>query len=271
MRSCILMGPPGSGKTTMYVKTAPRRPILVIDADRKLRSLPFVVPLIEKGDIFCWELDEALVEEKLSLRLKRFVANEKPLKEPKGWLKFAQFAEDLESKPEAKEAGTIVIDSLTLAFAHALRLITYWDDKGSATLSPRNWAGYLTMCQETISEFIDYSTRQDKDLIFTVHEKVGEIPTDTGKVIKRKGDGGIIEREYIGTMNVKVVPSIMGHFAYELAAYVQEFYALNVVLDKDRKPKWVCRVMPDGSRDLRTSYDTKGEVEVEPDFRKIWK
>jgi len=63
----------------------------------------------------------------------------------------------------------------------------------------------------------------------------------------------------------------MGHFAYELAAYVQEFYALNVVLDKDRKPKWVCRVMPDGSRDLRTSYDTKGEVEVEPDFRKIWK
>ena len=61
MRSCILMGPPGSGKTTMYVKTAPRRPLLVIDADRKLRSLPFVVPLIEKGDIFCWELDEALV------------------------------------------------------------------------------------------------------------------------------------------------------------------------------------------------------------------
>ena len=270
MRSCVLMGPPGSGKPTMYVKPALRRPLLVIDADRKLRSLPFVAPLIEKGDILCWELDEALVEEKLSTRLKRFIRNEKPAKEPRGWLKFVEFCEIIETSEEANKAGTIVIDSYTVALAHALRLITYWDDKGTATLSPRNWAGFLTMCQETTTEIIDFCIRKDKDLIITVHEKIGEIPLDSGKVTKRKDVSGMITREYVGDMRVKVVPSIMGQFAYEFGLYVQEFYALSVSV-KNGVPTWICRVMPDGNRDLRTSLDTNGETEFEPNFHKIWK
>lgn len=311
MRTCILMGPPGSGKTTMYLKTLPRDayPILVIDADRKLRSMPEGAEAITRGEAFVWELDEPLNEGKLAMRLRALAKNEKPLLPPKGWIKFAQFAEDLEkrSKPgeellPQEKARSITIDSATVVGAHAMRAITYEDPKGVATLSPRDWAYYLMTWQETMTEFVDFCKKRrcmeqgcvitttsppsiitecpvhhkplyDKNLIWCVHQRVGETPLENNKVIKSRGEGGVVNREYLGTMQVKIVPSIQGQFGLEMGAYADEVYGLDVVLDKDGKPRWVCRVVPDGRRDLRTSVpgiSMSETVEFEPDFRKIW-
>lgn len=272
MKSCVLMGPPGSGKSTMYIQTLPpdAYPILVVDADRKLKSMEVAHPFLADGRIICWELDEPLTEEKLAQRLRNLAENKKPSTPPKGWTKFCSFAEDLEKKLEAKEAKTIVVDSGTVVGAHAMRMITYNDPKGAATLSPRDWAYYLMIWQETVTEFLDFCRKNDKNFIITFHERVSEVPGENNKVIKSKGEGGVVNREYIGTMNMKIVPSIQGQFANEVGAYFEEFYALNVVMQDD-KPKWVCRIMPDGRRDLRTSYTTTKDIVTEPDFRKIWK
>jgi len=271
MKSTILMGPPGSGKTTMYVKTAINRPVLAIDADRKLRSMTCAIEAEKAGELFIWELDEPLIEEKLAVRLRQVVVdNAKPMKEPKGWYKFADYCARLETDPIAQKCGTWAFDSATVIGAHCQRLITFLDKKGKSTMSPRNWGEYLMMWQETITEIIDVAKKLDKDVIFTVHQRVGEVPGENNTVIKRKGEGGVVERDYIGTMMVKVVPSIMGQFGLEMGAYVEEFYRLDVRVDKDGTPKWFCRVVPDGRSDLRTSVPVT-QPEFVPDFHAIWK
>jgi hypothetical protein len=253
----------------MILKTAIRRPLLGLDIDRKLKSMEIATPMIDKGDLFVWELTEPLTEEKLAQRLKRVANNEKPMKPPKGWPMFCNMAEKLETAEEAKKAQTIFIDSGTLLGAHLLRSILWEDPKGTATMSPREWAYYLMMWQEVMTEFLDFCRSNDKDFMITVHQKIGEIPTKDNKVIKTKGEGGVINREYIGAMSLKIVPSIQGQFANEIGMMVEEMYGLDVVMDGD-KPRWVCRVLPDGRRDLRTSYNVK-EAEFAPDFAKIWR
>lgn len=262
--SILLQGPPGSGKTTMAALTAVNKPVYFIDFDRKLDTAAHIIPAIQAGEVTYDEIAEALVEEDMKMRIKRLVKNEKPVKEPRGWYMFAELADKLEKNEKFLKAGTVVLDSMTRAAAHLDRLITYTDDKGTSTFSQRNWGSFLKMWQETVTILIDTAKAHGKDIIFIVHERVSEIPGPNTKVTYDDNNN----RHFIGTLNMRVAASIPGQFGIEIGSYFEEVYGLGVVFDGG-KPKWVCNVLPDGKRDLRTSHAvTTGEHPC--DFRVIW-
>lgn len=267
-KSCLLMGPPGSGKTTMAGLTAVRRPVHFIDLDRKVLSLANLRSAIDTGDITVWEVGDPLVEDTLAQRAKTLARNEKPPHDPKGWLTFSQLVDDLAVKPESMAAGTWVVDSGTRAGSHLLRLIIKSAGGTSAgNMRPADWGAYLQMWQETITILIDHAKAQDKDFILTVHERLSEVPTATTKV-QKKMQGDMMQREYLGALDLGVAASIAGQFGIEIGSYFEEFYGLRVEMT-DKGPQWICRVHPDGKRNLRTSF-THSQSEFPCDFRKIW-
>ena len=269
MKSAVLMGPPGSGKTTMACLTAVRTPVHVIDVDRKLSSMANLQGAFASGKLTSWEVEDPLVEETLGQRVAIVAKNQKSLKPPKGWLSFASMVDRLPTDPISKGAGTWFIDSLTRLAAHLDRSIAYQSGTAGQVFSPRDWGSFLKMLQETITILIDLARAHDKDIIFSVHERSSEIPGPNTKVMqKRVGD--MIQREYIGVLDLKVIASIAGQFGNELGSYFEEVYGLAVRLNDNNMPEWFCRVLPDGKRDLRTSFTVK-QAEFPPDFLAIWR
>jgi len=155
------------------------------------------------------------------------------------------------------------------------------------------WSTWKAMWEETTTVMIDYvltcqkckkihqldekhdHASDDKDLIFTIHERVSEKPGDrsTGvRIIETPNPKTGVPsktREYLGTMDILIAGSIEGQFGLQFGAYFTDVYRLFIEMNGD-KPEWKCRVLPDGLRDLRCSFDVKGKAEWEPDFRKIW-
>jgi len=61
--------------------------------------------------------------------------------------------------------------------------------------------------------------------------------------------------------------SIEGAFGLEFGSYFTDVYGLRVEAERDKAPRWICRVQPDNQRDLRCSFETKGVLEFEPSFK----
>lgn len=269
MRTTLLIGPPGSGKTTMLATTVVNPPCHVIDIDGKIGSMANLHKALDTKALTYWELGETLVEDSLGRRAQQLAAHENPERPPKGWLKFADLVEKLEHDEDSKRAGTWAIDSLTMLGWHLKRKILYDDKKGTAALSPKNWGAYLNMWVETMSILKDLCRVNGKDLICTVHERMSEIPGPNTKIIKvREGDQ--THSEYVGMLDYKIAASIEGQFGLQMGAFFEEVYGLSVVVDdKGGDVRWVCRVLPDGRRDLRNSFSLT-KPEYPPDFRVIW-
>lgn len=264
---CCLIGAPGTGKTEMIARTA-RQPVHFIDVDRKLAASARIAPLIAKGGVTYWELSETLSESSLQTRLIEASKNSKPTKEPLGWRNFAQLVEKLPRDPVSAAAATWAIDSYTLLGDHLKRAVLHWDDKGISTMSQRNWGTYLMVHEETVTCLIDVARSAGKDLIITIHEKPSEVPNANTRVRHTKDAQGNPTREFLGDLDLRIAPTVEGQFATKMFSYFPEVYGLRVDTTGGT-PKWVCRLRPDGKRDLRCTYDVKGD-EVAPDFRLIW-
>jgi hypothetical protein len=248
----------------MIAKTAVKRPVHFLDIDRKLSTMANIQGELASGDVTFWEVTDPLVEERLSTRLTLLASNKKPARPPKGWDTFANYVDKLTSDALALKAGTWAIDSATHLAMHLDRVITYHDPQGTSTFSPRNWGSFLKMWQETITILRDVARSLDKDLMLTVHEKPYEVPGPNTKVIY----DGDKNRNFVGTLDLRVAASISGQFGAEIGSYFEEVYGLGVKI-VNGKPEWVCRVKPDGKRDLRTSHAVTQD-EYPPDFGIIW-
>lgn len=264
-KTVTLLGPPGTGKTTMAGLTAVNRPVHFLDIDRKVRAMESLRGL---NDITTWELAETLSEDSLKSRVIRMAKGDKPQTAPQGWLKFAEMCDRIDKDEVSLRAGTWVVDSVTQLGPHLKNIILYHSGTGTSTMSPREWGYFLSMWSETITILRDAAIKHNKDLIVTVHERVSDIPNRTTKVVHEKDRAGVVQREFLGSMDMKISPSIDGQFGLLMASYFEEVYGLRVDMEGG-KPKWVCRVKPDGLRDLRTSFDVDRE-EFPPDFRVIW-
>lgn len=257
-RKVLLLSPPGAGKSRMAMNTAVNRPVHVLDLDRKVRSMN------PPSDVTWWELKETLVEGGLVARAKSIANDTKPTLQPMGWIRICEMIERLPKDEQSKNAGTWVLDSLSVFCDHLIRFILFSSPKAKAHMSQREWGAFLQMMKESMSVLIDGAQEHDKDLIVTVHERLVERPGPSTKILY---DGD--ERNFVGPVEWVMAPSIGGQFATEVTRYFEEVYALFV--KPGDKPQWLCRVHPDGKRDLRTTFDTKGKVEFPPDFKQIWK
>ena len=268
-RVCLLIGRSGSGKTLTGALTAPRRPVILIDADRKAKSTSLLDPAIKNGDLIIHEITEPLVDQRFDYRVKEISANEKPRRHPQGWVQFATIVESLFTGGK-KPGGTLMVDSWTQMNDHLKRLIIFLDDKGHATLSDRNYGTYLNMNTEAIVAMKDACGKADMDLIITVHERSTDLPTKHTTSKRITAEGGISRLVREGEVKSVIAPSIEGQFGVNMPAYFSEVYQCYVETDYEGIPTWKMRIKPDGVRDLRTSIDTP-ELVVEPDLTKLWK
>lgn len=269
MRTVILQGEPGCGKTMMACMTAVHKPVHVIDIDRKINSAGWATPLIESKQLTYWELGEAYDEDTIKARMMALTGESHPTRPPQGVARFAEYFYKMPSTEEGKAAGTWVIDSATLLNYHAMAMLSYTTTH--IKLQFDDWAALQKWWLSTTSYIKDVAKEHNKDLIWTVHErdydKVGPKTTGVKYEIDSKGNR---QRNLQGTHDVKIVASITGAFGSIFGMIADEYYHLYTELDGDKKPVWKCRIHPDGVRALRTSFMHKEAVH-DPDFRKIWR
>src|SRR5574339_640449 len=97
-KSILLIGKPGTGKSTMACATAVHKPVHALDIDRKLKAMANLQPLYASGKLTSWELSETVAEGSIKDRLISIATNKKPDKAPLGWDRFAQIIDDLDKK-----------------------------------------------------------------------------------------------------------------------------------------------------------------------------
>jgi hypothetical protein len=267
MRTTLLLGNPGSGKTTMACLTAVRRPVFLLDVDWKARSMANLEDAIKAGQLTYREVDEAFQEEDLEQSLKLLTANKKPTVAPRGWSTIARLIGDMDRKKDAAAAAaqTWVLDSWSRLVDHLDRDILYLDPNGTAVLSQRDWGHHNAALENTLSRVIAAARRQDKDLIITSHLKVVDLPGPHTKVIRTAtGRPGESNRELLGTMDLRFAPSVGGQFAMRMGAFFEEVYRVEGVNGQYR-----AYVRSDGRYDLRSSFKLD-KPDYPADFRQIW-
>lgn len=173
MFSCLLIAPPGAGKTTA-ASTAPS-PILYIDADNKLHKMINMKDKLANGQVIQWAVNEPLSAMTMS---QIAAADPKPgakfaQKRPKGYTQIASMIDKLvEGKCVIEHQGkkiqikTVVIDSYTSINEHLKRLLIAVN--GQTTMNLALWGTVLTNF-ETLNNTV---LRLPCNVIFTSHEKV---------------------------------------------------------------------------------------------------
>jgi len=274
----LLMGEPGCGKTWMVCKTAPKRPVHVWDIDQKIGAMGWARALRDSGELTYWELAESYTDESIKDRLRELAAKQsdesarKLRKQPQGLIRFSDMIYDIEKDADAMKAGSWFLDSATFLGEHAKTNLMYLAARNKYTFD--QWNGYLIFWRDTMSVLSDVAKHHEKDLFVSVHEKTSERPGDRITGVKyemiKSGDEMIRQRQFIGTMDPAVLPSIDGQFASHMGAFFEEVYHLYTVVEDDRV-SYKCRVKPDGKRALRTSFDVGDKVVFDADARKIWR
>ncbi len=267
MNTVLLMGPPGSGKTTMGALTTPAKRVHIFDLDRKIDVMYGLKIAIAKGEVTYDELKVPLVEESLTKRVELLSKRMPDAKAPMGWIEFDRMLVGIKKNESAMRAGTWMFDSWTIASAHLARIISFHSGKIAFTIS--EWGAFLKMNQEAVTIIIDEAKSMGKDVIFTVHEREIEVPGPDTKVIYSPGkEGSLPTKEYIGSLTLATGTSVDGQFGRQLPSHFGEVYGLRVDI-RGGQPTWICRVRPDGKRPLRTSYPVAKD-EYPCDLADIW-
>lgn len=266
-KTVVLQGPPGVGKSMMACLTAAHPPVHVCDIDRKIQSAGWAQAALASKQLTYWELAETIEETDMKERVRQLASMSKSMKSPRGWSAFTEYFYSLPNLPEAKAAGTWVVDSATHLNEHLKASIMYTAEKSKYSWD--QWNALKVGWIDAFSVMRDLAKEHGKDLIITVHErdkeKAGDRTTGVKYVDTKEGQ----QRVVVGTQDLQVWASIDGAFGELIGSFVDEYYWLHIKMENG-EPVYKCRVRPDGLRNLRTSFLQKTS-EHEPDFRKIWK
>lgn len=250
--SCLLVGPPGEGKTTAAC-TAPG-PILVADFDNKLHKMENLRPRLKtkenpNGDIIQVAMDYPLSS--IGLRRLATAKHEQGGKEssapPKGYMALVELIEQLQKDNftyQGTKIATFVLDSYTTMQEHLKRLLMQANDKMSMTLPL--YGVLLANLEEVNNNLIRFPI----NIIICAHQRADK-------------------DELTGKIAYKIFCE--GQMADKIAKDFEEVYYMQkkiVGAGETAVAQYRMMTIGDGMRECRTSR--KLGALVEPDFKKIY-
>ena len=243
MFSVLLVGAPGSGKTTAS-STAPG-PVLYLDMDNKLHKMSNLQEKLKSGQVVQWAPESRLFSGKLS----SFVMNATnpqakfTQQRAKGYLELAEVIDELEAK-DCTYSGvhfkTVVLDSFTSVEEHLKRLLM--SANGVATISQPLWGTVLTNYENLLNSLLNLKA----NVIIIAHEK----PT---------------KDELTGT--VTYTPLISGQMKDKIGKDFEEVYYLEKSV-KNNMATYEMLTIGSSTKPCRTSRILGARVE--PNFQKLY-
>jgi len=241
--SCLLIGPPGSGKTTAAM-TAPG-PVLFLDTDIKLHKMVLAQTKLSSGEVVQWAIDDPMTSLSLTALMK---VDMKPgskavMPKPKGYEHLAEMIDKLvEGKcvVDGVKYETVVLDSFTSMSEHLVRYIT------AANSSPHMTLPLYGTLKTNFEILISTLMRLPANIIIICHESA-------------------TKDELTGRISYK--PLIEGGMKDKIGKDFEEIYYMEKTISGD-KCKYEMLTVGNSMKDCRTSRALPSKVE--PNFRKIY-
>ena len=250
----LLIGPPGSGKTTAACTAEP--PILLLDIDGKANQMISLQPLIKSGDLVIREMENKLISDRLRYRAKH--PDKGPQEEPQGYYEIVDILNDIiEGFEEYMHYKTIILDSFTRTVEHLKRLLNFHKASGkfgsqkkiTEDMNWPSWGSYLSLLEELCTVF---TTHVQQNFVCCAHQS-----TETEKDL----NDNIIVNAYW--------PMVDGQMKQKLGGYFNEVYFMNLVFAKNKPTKYQFMTHPDNKHNARTSMDLEQYVPADLQFRQL--
>ena len=243
MYSVLLIGPPGSGKTTASSTAQP--PILYLDMDNKLHKMANLKDKLANGTIVQWAPASRLFSGKLATFVSSATNPQAKFvqQRAKGYMELAEVVDELEAKDctyNGKKFSTIVLDSFTSVEEHLKRLLM--SANGVATISQPLWGTVLTNYENLLNSLLNLKA----NIIIIAHEK----PT---------------RDELTGV--ITYTPLISGQMKDKIGKDFEEVYYLEKSI-KNNAAVYEMLTIGSSTKPCRTSRIL--EARVEPNFQKLY-
>lgn len=244
--SCLLIGPPGSGKSTA-ASTAPG-PVLFLDMDQKVGKMLNIKSKVDKAEVLIWTPEERLFTGSLASIIQQGTNPQAKFAQQRamGYIKLAEAIDKLEAAKgiwNGVKVGTVVLDTFTSTEEHLKRLLM--SVNGVATITQPLWGTILNNNENLVSAML--SLNKYMNVIVIAHQQA-------------------IKDELTGS--ISYAPLIGGSMKDKIGKDFEEVYFLEKRVSGD---KAVYEMLTIGSsmKECRTTRDLPARVE--PNFSKIYK